>query len=177
MTIVYGVTKYGARLQILKQLRDIPEFPQDRCQHAAHYLVAKTFSSIQKMFSTTRKIQVRIIFGICFGRLLDEYFCLQLTIGSPYALKCVYLWENWTVDAIVSLGFPWTVRIMIEAIYTLIFPYVSVYITGLHGWARVESETMFSWKTPKVSKVFVYLSQLHYLYDFLCSILALFLFI
>ena len=30
MTTVYGVTGYGAKLQIAKQLKDIDEFPQDK---------------------------------------------------------------------------------------------------------------------------------------------------
>ncbi|XP_067121127.1 LOW QUALITY PROTEIN: DNA-directed RNA polymerase, mitochondrial [Centruroides vittatus] len=57
MTVVYGVTRYGARLQILKQLKDLKEFPQDYANQAATYLVQKTFFSLREMFTATREIQ------------------------------------------------------------------------------------------------------------------------
>lgn len=38
MTTVYGVTRYGARLQITKQLKDIDDFPKDLVWQAAAYL-------------------------------------------------------------------------------------------------------------------------------------------
>lgn len=60
MTVVYGVTRFGAHLQILKQLRDLEGFPPEHCWAAAHYLVHKTFLSLQEMFTATREIQVRI---------------------------------------------------------------------------------------------------------------------
>nr|XP_042895420.1 DNA-directed RNA polymerase, mitochondrial-like isoform X2 [Parasteatoda tepidariorum] len=57
MTFVYGVTPYGAKLQILKQLKDIPEFPEKYYHEAAIYLMKKTFFSIREMFTATKQIQ------------------------------------------------------------------------------------------------------------------------
>ncbi|KAG8187133.1 hypothetical protein JTE90_004879 [Oedothorax gibbosus] len=57
MTFVYGVTKYGAKLQILKQLKDIPDFPEKYYQEGAVYLMTKIFFSIKEMFTATQEIQ------------------------------------------------------------------------------------------------------------------------
>lgn len=38
MTTVYGVTRFGARLQIAKQLKDIDDFPKDAVWPASTYL-------------------------------------------------------------------------------------------------------------------------------------------
>ncbi|GBN00636.1 DNA-directed RNA polymerase, mitochondrial [Araneus ventricosus] len=57
MTFVYGVTKYGAKQQILKQLKDIPEFDAKYCQGASSYLMEKIFFSIKEMFTATQEIQ------------------------------------------------------------------------------------------------------------------------
>nr|XP_026269754.1 DNA-directed RNA polymerase, mitochondrial [Urocitellus parryii] len=57
MTVVYGVTRYGGRLQIEKRLRELDNFPQEFVWDASHYLVRQVFSSLQEMFSSTRAIQ------------------------------------------------------------------------------------------------------------------------
>ncbi|XP_040273449.1 DNA-directed RNA polymerase, mitochondrial [Bufo bufo] len=57
MTVVYGVTRYGGRLQIEKRLRDSDSFPQEYVWEASHYLVQLVFSSLKEMFSGTRSIQ------------------------------------------------------------------------------------------------------------------------
>ncbi|NWI24071.1 RPOM protein, partial [Sula dactylatra] len=57
MTVVYGVTRYGGRLQIEKRLKEIDEFPEEYLWEASHYLVKQVFSSIKEMFSATRDIQ------------------------------------------------------------------------------------------------------------------------
>ncbi|XP_045686780.1 DNA-directed RNA polymerase, mitochondrial [Phyllostomus hastatus] len=57
MTVVYGVTRYGGRLQIEKRLREISNFPQEFVWQASHYLVRQVFNSLQEMFSGTRAIQ------------------------------------------------------------------------------------------------------------------------
>ena len=51
MTTVYGVTNYGATLQIKKQLKDIEEFPIDHLDHASKYLAKKTFESLNELFT------------------------------------------------------------------------------------------------------------------------------
>ncbi|XP_032322091.1 DNA-directed RNA polymerase, mitochondrial isoform X2 [Camelus ferus] len=57
MTVVYGVTRYGGRLQIEKRLRELHDFPQEFLWEASHYLVRQVFNSLQEMFSGTRSIQ------------------------------------------------------------------------------------------------------------------------
>nr|XP_044607567.1 DNA-directed RNA polymerase, mitochondrial isoform X1 [Equus asinus] len=57
MTVVYGVTRYGGRLQIEKRLRELSDFPQEFVWEASHYLVRQVFLSLQEMFSGTRAIQ------------------------------------------------------------------------------------------------------------------------
>ncbi|KAG8594623.1 hypothetical protein GDO81_001272 [Engystomops pustulosus] len=57
MTVVYGVTRYGGRLQIEKRLREMDSFPQEYVWEASHYLVQQVFSSLKEMFSGTRSIQ------------------------------------------------------------------------------------------------------------------------
>ncbi|CAF1265263.1 unnamed protein product [Rotaria sordida] len=57
MTTNYGVTLYGARQQISRQLRDIDEFPREYILEASTYLAQKTFISLRELFQETRKIQ------------------------------------------------------------------------------------------------------------------------
>ena len=58
MTTNYGVTMYGARQQIGRQLRDIDDFPNQFVPEASSYLAQKTFLSLRELFRETRKIQV-----------------------------------------------------------------------------------------------------------------------
>lgn len=57
MTVVYGVTRYGGRLQIEKRLKEIDEFPKEYVWEASHYLVRLVFSGLKEMFTGTREIQ------------------------------------------------------------------------------------------------------------------------
>ncbi|KAJ8362376.1 hypothetical protein AAFF_G00376160 [Aldrovandia affinis] len=57
MTVVYGVTRYGGRLQIEKRLKEIDDFPKDYVWDASHYLVHQVFNSLKEMFTGTREIQ------------------------------------------------------------------------------------------------------------------------
>ncbi|KFO28925.1 DNA-directed RNA polymerase, mitochondrial isoform X2 [Fukomys damarensis] len=57
MTVVYGVTLYGGRLQIEKRLRELENFPQVFVWEASRYLVHLVFRSLREMFSSTRTIQ------------------------------------------------------------------------------------------------------------------------
>uniref|UniRef100_A0AAQ4NS14 DNA-directed RNA polymerase n=1 Tax=Gasterosteus aculeatus aculeatus TaxID=481459 RepID=A0AAQ4NS14_GASAC len=59
MTVVYGVTRYGGRLQIEKRLKEIEDFPKEHVWDASHYLVRMVFSGLKEMFTGTREIQVR----------------------------------------------------------------------------------------------------------------------
>ncbi|XP_041061026.1 DNA-directed RNA polymerase, mitochondrial isoform X1 [Carcharodon carcharias] len=57
MTVVYGVTRFGGRLQIEKRLKEVEDFPKDHVWDASHYLVRQVFSSLKEMFTGTREIQ------------------------------------------------------------------------------------------------------------------------
>ncbi|KAM4574867.1 DNA-directed RNA polymerase, mitochondrial [Fundulus diaphanus] len=57
MTVVYGVTRYGGRLQIEKRLKEIDEFPKNHVWDASHYLVRLVFNGLKEMFTGTREIQ------------------------------------------------------------------------------------------------------------------------
>ena len=61
MTTNYGVTLYGARQQIGRQLRDMDKFPREFIPDASNYLAQKTFLSLRDLFQETRKIQVKKI--------------------------------------------------------------------------------------------------------------------
>lgn len=58
MTIVYGVTFVGGRLQIEKQLKEL-NVPEEILFKGSSYLVNQVFRSIGELFTSARKIQVR----------------------------------------------------------------------------------------------------------------------
>uniref|UniRef100_A0A4W3HZ33 DNA-directed RNA polymerase n=1 Tax=Callorhinchus milii TaxID=7868 RepID=A0A4W3HZ33_CALMI len=57
MTVVYGVTRFGGRLQIEKRLKEMENFPKEHVWEASHFLVKQVFSSLKEMFTLTREIQ------------------------------------------------------------------------------------------------------------------------
>lgn len=57
MTTVYGVTKFGARLQIARQLSDLKDFDQAYVWSGSQYLTEKTFKALQTMFTSAKGIQ------------------------------------------------------------------------------------------------------------------------
>ncbi|XP_076247512.1 mitochondrial RNA polymerase isoform X2 [Calliopsis andreniformis] len=89
MTTVYGVTKYGAKLQIMKQLHVLPEFPQKYVWQAGGYLADKTFHTLRSMFESARQIQdwlttcARIISKNCNSNV-EWITPLGLPIVQPY---------------------------------------------------------------------------------------------
>ncbi|XP_053957497.1 DNA-directed RNA polymerase, mitochondrial isoform X1 [Anastrepha ludens] len=89
MTTVYGVTRYGARLQIARQLKDIENFPKEWVWPASTYLTSKTFESLREMFTSTREIQdwftecARLISGVC-GQNVEWITPLGLPVVQPY---------------------------------------------------------------------------------------------
>ncbi|XP_060131317.1 DNA-directed RNA polymerase, mitochondrial [Zootoca vivipara] len=88
MTVVYGVTRYGGRLQIEKRLKEIDEFPQEYVWEASHYLVQQVFNSLKEMFSGTREIQGWLTESArCIaksGRTVEWLTPLGLPIIQPY---------------------------------------------------------------------------------------------
>ncbi|XP_029040441.2 DNA-directed RNA polymerase, mitochondrial [Osmia bicornis bicornis] len=89
MTTVYGVTKYGAKHQIARQLRDIKDFPHEYVWPASIYLAENTFHSLRTMFKSAREIQdwfincARIISSVC-GENVEWITPLGLPIVQPY---------------------------------------------------------------------------------------------
>lgn len=109
MTTVYGVTRYGARLQIAKQLKDIDDFPQEWIWGASAYLANKTFDSIREMFTSTKEIQdwffetARLISSIC-NENVEWITPLGLPIVQPYSktkikVNIKKIDENFIVDS------------------------------------------------------------------------------
>ncbi|XP_076381609.1 mitochondrial RNA polymerase isoform X2 [Megalopta genalis] len=98
MTTVYGVTKYGAKLQIVKQLKDIEKFPEEFIWPAGIYLTEQTFSTLRTMFKSAREIQdwltscARIISSVCCENI-EWVTPLGLPIIQPY-IKSVQKSEN-----------------------------------------------------------------------------------
>lgn len=90
MTTVYGVTRFGARLQIAKQLKDIDLFPKEYVWSASTYLVGKTFESLREMFTSTKEIQdwftecARMVAQVC-GQNLEYITPLGLPVVQPYS--------------------------------------------------------------------------------------------
>lgn len=112
MTTVYGVTRYGARLQIAKQLKDIDDFPKDWVWAASSYLTNKTFDSLREMFTSTKEIQdwftdcARSISSTC-GQNVEWVTPLGLPVVQPYnrqdkfkslTSKSGKLDENFSID-------------------------------------------------------------------------------
>ncbi|NXJ02685.1 RPOM protein, partial [Psophia crepitans] len=88
MTVVYGVTRYGGRLQMEKRLKEIDEFPEEYLWEASHYLVKQVFSGIKEMFSATRDIQNWLTESAKLiaqsGRTVEWVTPLGLPIVQPY---------------------------------------------------------------------------------------------
>ncbi|KAM6041424.1 DNA-directed RNA polymerase, mitochondrial isoform 2-T2 [Chlamydotis macqueenii] len=88
MTVVYGVTRYGGRLQMEKRLKEIDDFPEEYVWEASHYLVKQVFSGIKEMFSATRDIQNWLTESAKLiaqsGRTVEWVTPLGLPIVQPY---------------------------------------------------------------------------------------------
>ncbi|KAJ7308478.1 hypothetical protein JRQ81_009029 [Phrynocephalus forsythii] len=88
MTVVYGVTRYGGRLQIEKRLKEIDDFPQKYVWEASHYLVQQVFNSLREMFSGTREIQAWLTECAMLisksGRVVEWVTPLGLPVIQPY---------------------------------------------------------------------------------------------
>ncbi|XP_046417575.1 DNA-directed RNA polymerase, mitochondrial isoform X1 [Neodiprion fabricii] len=89
MTTVYGVTRFGARLQIARQLKEI-EFSEEYLWRGSSYLVIKTFNSLREMFTSTKLIQdwltdcARYIALVC-AENVEWVTPLGLPVVQPYS--------------------------------------------------------------------------------------------
>ena len=104
MTTVYGVTAYGAKLQIAKQLKDIDDFPKDKVNEGAFYLAEKTFESLNDMFTSSQAIQAwftecATVISDDFQKYVEWITPLGLYVIQPYT-KSVGKME--AVDSIVQ---------------------------------------------------------------------------
>ncbi|KAF5270657.1 hypothetical protein FQA39_LY01395 [Lamprigera yunnana] len=107
MTTVYGVTKFGARLQIARQLKDIEKFPKEHVWAASTYLTKTTFESLCTMFTATREIQdwltecARLISSIC-NENVEWVTPMGLPIVQPYnkfkKLSSKFVYEQFHMD-------------------------------------------------------------------------------
>lgn len=104
MTTVYGVTSYGARLQIKKQLKNI-DFPSESLGHASAYLTKKTFECLSVMFKSAREIQdwltesARYISGKTRLQHVEWKSPLGLPVIQPY-VRDLKMTSNATVRTI-----------------------------------------------------------------------------
>lgn len=102
MTYVYGVTRFGAKLQIFKRLKENESFPKERAFIAAIYLTQKTFQSIEEMFTETRAIQdwltdcARIITKV-YERPVQWVTPLGFPVIQPYHKPKTKLGETFLV--------------------------------------------------------------------------------
>ncbi|XP_060521264.1 DNA-directed RNA polymerase, mitochondrial [Cylas formicarius] len=89
MTTVYGVTQFGARLQIARQLKDLDDFPKDSVWAASLYLTKSTFDSLKTMFTSTKEIQdwftecAKLISGVT-SQHIEWVTPLGLPVVQPY---------------------------------------------------------------------------------------------
>ncbi|EDS26609.1 DNA-directed RNA polymerase, mitochondrial [Culex quinquefasciatus] len=89
MTTVYGVTRYGARKQIARQLEYIDEFPKEWVWPASSYLTVKTFNALSEMFTSAKEIQdwftdcARLISAVC-AQNVEWITPLGLPVVQPY---------------------------------------------------------------------------------------------
>ncbi|XP_058019530.1 DNA-directed RNA polymerase, mitochondrial isoform X2 [Ahaetulla prasina] len=91
MTVVYGVTQYGGRLQIEKQLKEIEDFPKEDVWQASKYLVRLVFECLSEMFSGSREIQNWLTESAWLisksGQTVEWVTPLGLPIIQPYHNK------------------------------------------------------------------------------------------
>lgn len=89
MTTVYGVTRFGARLQIAKQLKEMELMSKQHVWICSGYLTDKTFESLREMFTSAKAIQdwftqcARVISGTR-GESVEWVTPLGLPVVQPY---------------------------------------------------------------------------------------------
>ena len=99
MTTVYGVTAYGAKLQIARQLKDIEDFPAAGVDEASKYLADKTFQSLNELFQASQEIQAWLTdCAVFLSKEMQE--CVQwetplgFAVRQPYVRKGASVWSS-----------------------------------------------------------------------------------
>ena len=77
MTVVYGVTFVGGRLQVEKQLKDIG-LESELLFKASVYIVQGVFKSLTEIFTTARQIQVCCLETIIYRLKSVNLACLDI---------------------------------------------------------------------------------------------------
>ncbi len=84
MTTVYNVTVYGAKLQILRQLENIKDFPLHKARESSAYIAKNTFLSIRQLFSAAREIQDWLCeCAYLISRIRNQTVKWQTPLGLP----------------------------------------------------------------------------------------------
>lgn len=104
MTTVYGVTRYGARLQIEKQLKDLEDFPRPLVARAASYLTKKTFNSLGEMFTSATMIQHWLTEAARFIAMQKQEHVEWITpLGLPVVQPYLHDFKrNWKTLSVVN---------------------------------------------------------------------------
>ncbi|CAE1250481.1 POLRMT [Acanthosepion pharaonis] len=107
MTTVYGVTRYGAKYQILKQLKDLQDFDPEYVWPACVYLADKTFLCLAEMFSATKEIQMWLTFcahhiATLSLRPVEWITPLGLPVVQPYHKMSTF--QRWGVSLSNSMS-------------------------------------------------------------------------
>ncbi|KAK9467353.1 hypothetical protein V1512DRAFT_236752 [Lipomyces arxii] len=97
MTNVYGVTFVGARAQILRQLKDLTDIPEEYIWQAAAYLTVYVFETVRNLFNGAHLIQDWL--GECAKRISKS---VPLNVGSDLKAKSSMTSVIWTTP----LGLP-----------------------------------------------------------------------
>jgi len=91
MTTVYGVTRYGARLQVENRLKELSGFPKEKkfLFQSSLYLASATLECLEEMFFATKKIQdwfddIAILVSRRFERPVSWETPLGLPVMQPY---------------------------------------------------------------------------------------------
>jgi len=89
MTTVYGVTRYGARLQVEGRLKELKGFPREAVWDCSVYLSGATLECLEEMFVATKKIQdwfddIALLVSKSFRQPVSWETPLGLPVLQPY---------------------------------------------------------------------------------------------
>ncbi|UYV67179.1 POLRMT [Cordylochernes scorpioides] len=86
MTVVYGVTLYGAKLQVRRKLKDIPEFRDNPklLSQVSNYVARNTLTSLGSVFSSTQVIQAWLTqCAHAISKFIQQPVCWKTPLGLP----------------------------------------------------------------------------------------------
>jgi DNA-directed RNA polymerase len=84
MTTVYGVTIYGARIQVENRLKEIPQMPRDKMFNCSFYLAKTTFACLAERFTTTKEIQDWLVdCAVLITKMCKNTVSWETPLGLP----------------------------------------------------------------------------------------------